>query len=130
VDRIVMYETRADIELNYLFIGIRGRLDRAQAQALVADFTIAVRTLRPGFTIVDDLSEARAACDDVVEVMKAGQRAMFLAGAARAIRVIAEGSAASSLQFSRTQREMQVGYEVKVVSTMAEALRLVKAALP
>jgi hypothetical protein len=126
VDRIAMYETHSNIELNYLLIVIRGRLDRASAEALVASFAGHVQKLRPGFSIINDLSEARPAHDDVVQVMKAGQHAMFVAGAARVIRVIADGSAASSLQFSRTQREMNVGYEARVVPTMAEALRVVK----
>jgi hypothetical protein len=121
-----MYETHSNIELNYLLIVIRGRLDRAAAEAIVASFAGHVQKLRPGFSLINDLSEARPAHDDVVDVMKAGQRQMFVAGAARVIRVIADGSAASSLQFSRTQREMNVGYEVKIVSTMAEALRVVK----
>jgi hypothetical protein len=120
-----MYEVKANPEQNYLYILIKGLMDPAEAQAFVAAVIAEGQKLKPGFAIINDISEARVTSPESAEVIKQAQVALFQQGASKVIRVVSSGAATTLLQFSRTQREANAAYESYVAASLDDALRMV-----
>jgi hypothetical protein len=117
-----MLEVKAHTAPNYLLIRVVGPMTRADIVA--ANMLLESAKLRRGFTVVTDLSQARASDESASELVKEIQRGFAKQGCARVIRVIGERSASAALQFSRTTREGGIEYDVVVVATLDAALKI------
>jgi hypothetical protein len=121
-----MYETKAHVDANYLYIRLRGLMQMPEAEAATAAVIAEARALKPGFAIINDISEARPTSPEIAEVIKTAQRALFGMGAKRVVRIVGAGAAATSLQFARTQRESNAAYESHIAATLEDALELLQ----
>ncbi len=119
-----MYETKAHADRNYLYILIRGLMYLPEAEEAVAAVIAEGEKLKPGFTIINDISEARPTSPEIAEVIKKAQTALFTMGATRVIRIVGE-AAATHLQFARTQRESNAAYASEVAASLEEALTMI-----
>jgi len=121
-----MYETKAHADESYLYIRLVGMMQQAEAEECVAAVIAEGKRLRPGFSIINDITEARPTSPEIAEIIKKGQTALFAMGARRVIRIVGPGAAATSLQFARTQRESHVGYESHIAGTLEDALAILQ----
>ena len=91
-----------------------------------ADLTIAeIKKLKPGFTIINDISHFKAATQAGAENIKRAQVFANERGAKRIIRVVGKDAAASAIaamQFDRTSK--QAGYTADIVATVEDAEKL------
>ncbi len=76
-----MYETRAHTDRNYLYILIKGLMYMDEAEQTVAAVIAEGQKLKPGFAIINDISEARPTSPEIAEVIKKAQVALFQRGA-------------------------------------------------
>jgi hypothetical protein len=120
-----MFEAKAHPQDRYLYVRLAGVLTMREAREGTALVVAEAKKLKPGFSIIADISEARPNSPEVADVIKTGQQAVFEMGAARSIRIVGIAGAAS-LQLSRTQRESQSTYVVLQAPTLNEAIRMVK----
>jgi hypothetical protein len=123
-----MYETKAHTDANYLYICIKGLMYLPEAEEAVAAVIAEGKKLRPGFAIINDISEARPTSPEIAEVIKKAQVALFGMGAVRVIRIVNSAGAATHLQFARTQRESNAAYESHIAASLDDALSLLREA--
>jgi hypothetical protein len=116
-----MYETKAHADENYLYFCLKGLMYRAEAEEAVAAIVAEGTKLKPGFTVINDISEARPSSPDIAEVIKKAQTALFSMGATKLIRVVAN---ATKMQLARMQRESSAAYETHIATSLEDALDL------
>jgi hypothetical protein len=115
-----MYEAKAYPSEGYLLIRLEGMMTMDEAQACVSHVILEGRRMRPGFSIINDIHQARPSAPEVAEVVKTAQVALYSMGAAHVIRIVGV-AASANLQFQRIQREAHVGYETHTVRSLDEA---------
>ncbi len=116
-----MYETKAHAEENYLYFCLKGLMYRAEAEEAVAAIVAEGGKLKPGFTVINDLSEVRPSSPDIAEFIKTAQTQLFTMGATKLIRVVAN---ATKMQLARMARETSPNYESHIATSLDEALEL------
>ncbi len=118
-----MFETKADMGRNFLYISFDGMARVEEGQAAVKAVLKEAGKLKPGFAIINDLSKARPTNSEVAEMLKGAQLSLFKMGAKKVIRILSKEAIAAKLQFQRTQREVSAAYEAVEVTSMADAIK-------
>ena len=119
-----MYEINIDTNKNVAFLKLVGFMEESEATE-AADALIAnLKKLKPGCTLVNDISEFKATSEESAKQIKRGQAAVFEIGVKRVIRVVGK-AAISQMQFNRVQREGDADYETVEVRTMDEAMSFI-----
>ncbi len=116
-----MYETKAHADENYLYFCLKGLMYKAEAEEAVAAIVAEGAKLKPGFTVINDASEARPSSPEVAEVIKTAQTQLFTMGATKLIRVVAN---ATKMQLARMARETNAAYETHIAASLDDALEL------
>ncbi|MEM9300669.1 MAG: hypothetical protein AAGE01_01080 [Pseudomonadota bacterium] len=119
-----MFDFRINTKANAILCVLKGRFDVPEAEAYVAKFREGIDKMRPGFTVISDLTEYAPSDEDVRRILQDGSAYAVEKGVARGIRVVPEkvASRVSNIQMNRTAREL--GYEVEVVASIEEAKAL------
>jgi len=117
-----MLEIVTNLEKKYFIMTLKGYMDEVEIKAAVDQVIETARSFKPGFTIINDMSELKAVSQTSAEYIKKGLKFVSDQGVRRVIRV--EGSPIAQMQFKRVQRESETPYEVVWVATPQEAKRL------
>lgn len=115
-----MHTVRADQQKNRLYITIAGMLDLKQAADAAGQCIAAAKTLRPGFDIVNDISQMKPGGDEVTAVIAKAQGEIGKLGPKRVIRVVGK-AAVAAMQMNRTAKEAHVAYNANIVATVGDA---------
>jgi len=128
-----MFDIRADKEKNRIILKLSGFLQQEELKRATDEFIEKVKTLQPGFDIINDISEFKPASQEGAAEIKRAQAFIKEHGFGHVIRVIpgrpdplnseettAHGTALlGKAQFRRTARE--VGYQAGEASSIEEA---------
>ena len=114
---------RADQTKNRLYVDLEGFFDLQSAKNAVDEVAGEVRKLRPGFTVINDITKVKASSDEIASEIEDLLRLIERAGVSRVYRVVARGATVAKLQHKRLQRESGVAYEVIEVGSVEEAER-------
>lgn len=117
-----MYEVRADLEKNRLYIIFRGKLNDVEAGLAADEVLEALEQMRPGFTVVTDLAEAVPVSVEATQHIQRGQQAIAQKGVKKVARVV--HNIVGAMQFKRIQEESGLTYEVIRVTSLEEADRV------
>lgn len=117
-----MFDIKANLETNCLVLKLKGHMSDEEVGEAVEKTMSETEKLEPGFTIINDISDLNPASMASSEKIKEAQIYVFGKGVKKVIRVIS--NIVSQMQFTRTQDEAGVKYEVAEVSNMSEALIL------
>jgi len=114
-------EIRADRAKNRLYIAMRDFITTAEAKA-AADLTInEAKSLKAGFSVINDISTFKPTTSEGLEEVKRAQAFLKQHGVGRVIRILD----APSLSASQMQRKSaEVGYKADTAGTIEEAERL------
>ncbi len=114
------YGVDVSVEKQRLSVTMRGFLDFAQAELLLADLRAALATLRPGFDVITDVSRLGTVTPAAFPLLRRAATAYVEAGMRRMVRVVgsAQGAATS------VARAAEGLYEARVVASAAEAAHL------
>lgn len=119
------YRIYADVAKNRLYLILSGFFTDDEVN-IAADLTIAeIKKLKPGFTIINDISHFKAATQTGAANIKRAQVFANERGAKRVIRVVGKDAAASAIaamQFDRTSK--QAGYSADIAATVEDAEKL------
>ncbi|MBC2717736.1 MAG: hypothetical protein HF978_20730 [Desulfobacteraceae bacterium] len=117
-----MYDVKADIDKNRIYITI-GRLeDEAEMQSLAQAASTECRKLKKEFTCITDLRKYEIQDDMFEDYVKQAQEAMIRAGMSKVVRVRRETGLLGHFQFDNVS--MDVGYHAENVTTMEEAEKI------
>lgn len=110
-------DIRADIMKNRLYLILAGFFEDPEMIA-VADKCIAeVKKLKPGFDIINDISQCKSASDrGIMELLRA-QTFIKQSGVNKVVRIT--GDVITQAQFSRQGKE--AGYDALTAATLADA---------
>jgi len=118
-----MYDIKADVIKNCLFITLKGFFQPDEAKVAADKVISEAEKLGTGFTIINDISEFKPASEEAAAHIKRAQGAVAQKGVKKVIRIVG-ASVLGKFQFSRTQKEVHAGYESFEVATMEDALKL------
>jgi hypothetical protein len=115
-------DIRADTLKNRLYLRLAGSMSDEDAKKVAERILAELPKLKPGFAVINDISELKPASEAASEQLKRAQAASAKAGLKRVIRVMGKQSI-TNLQWNRTLRDAQ-GMNAEVVGSVAEAERL------
>jgi hypothetical protein len=95
------YEIQARTGINRLYLSLRGSMGDDEAKEVADQIIQELRKLRPGFTIINDISELKPASPAATEHLRRAQEASVRHGCGRVIRVVGS-QAITQMQWSRT----------------------------
>jgi hypothetical protein len=116
------YSIKADPIKNRLYLRLAGMMMDDDAKKVADTIVMEIKKLKPGFAVINDISELKPASEVASEHMRRAQDASAKAGVKRVIRVMG-GKTITNMQWNRTLRETQ-GINAEVVATVAEAEKL------
>jgi hypothetical protein len=109
---------RADVRKNRLYVVLAGFFDDDDARQAADEVIQEIKSLRPGFDVINDISGFRPATQKGAREMVRAQRFARAAGVDRVIRIV-PSETIGSIQFARTSK--QAGYEADTAVSIAEA---------
>ena len=116
-----MFIVRADLEKNRLYVKLVGFFDYDEMKASTDKSIEEARKLKPGFDVINDISEFKPASQNILHEIERAQAYLKKAGIRRGIRV--QGKAKlTNIQFSRIGKA--VDYIAEAVETLEEAEKL------
>jgi hypothetical protein len=115
-------EIRANLAKNRLYLKLVGAMSDDDAKKVHDAILAEIQKLKPGWAVVNDISELKPASEKASEWLKAAQAASARAGVKRVVRVVGK-QAITNLQWNRTLNEAQ-GMRADSVATLADADRL------
>ena len=117
-----MYNVKADIEKNRIYITI-GQLEGESAmQALSQAVKTECQKLKKGFTCITDLRKYEVQDDQFENYVKETQESMIQSGMSKVVRVRRETGLLGHFQFDNAS--MDVGYHAENVTSMEEAEKI------
>ncbi len=119
------YRINANVKKNRLYLILKGFFTDEEVHK-AAELTISeIDKLKPGFSIINDISNFKPASPAGAEEIKRCQIYASEHGVKRIVRVVgkdAVASAITAMQFSRTQQ--QAGYTADIAATVEDAEKL------
>ena len=117
-----MYDVKADIEKNRIYITV-GKLEGEPAmQALAQAVKAECQKLKKGFTCITDLRKYEVQDDQFEKYVTQTQEAMIEAGMSKVVRVRRETGLLGHFQFDNAS--MDVGYHAENVTSMEDAEKI------
>ncbi len=116
-----MYDIQADVGKNRLSLVLKGFMNVDETKAAAEEAVAQAKTLKSGFTVINDITEFKPSSAEGAEHIKWAQMEVQKMGVGRVIRVIGK-SQLGKMQFERTQKD--AGYQADVAATMEEAEKL------
>jgi hypothetical protein len=113
-----MHTIRVDPEKNRLYITLEGFSTIEQVKAAERELREAANNLKPGFDLVNDISNYKPGTSEIVVLFRQIQEMLKNAGMGRVIRVVKKYTI-TDLQFVRTAKD--TGYNAVNVSSVEEA---------
>ncbi len=115
-----MVVIKANQEQNYLYFLLEGTFDRNEFKKIEAALEVEVQSLKPDFTIINDISEFRIASPEARKILQQLQQDLFKIGAAKMIQIVGD-SMIGKLQFKRSRQQANAHYEIIEVNNLREA---------
>ncbi|MGE5641327.1 MAG: hypothetical protein ACM30H_14655 [Clostridia bacterium] len=115
-------DIRANTAKNRLYLKLVGMMSDEDAKKVHDTILAEMRKLKPGWAVVNDISELKPASEKASAYLKAAQGASAKAGCVRVVRVVGK-QAITNMQWNRTASEGQ-GIRADSVATLADAEKL------
>lgn len=119
-----MFDHKLNVGKNAILCILKGQFDEEEARLYNIKFKEGVDQLKPGMTVITDLSGFTPANEAVRLVFAEGTEYAVAKGIGRSVRIVEDtvGSEISNIQFNKTSRKL--GYTVEIVRTFDEAKEL------
>ncbi len=119
------YTIRADRTKNRLYVILKGFFTEEQSHEALQTTLAELKKMKPGFSVITDISEFKPATQEVLERMQNGQKAIAASGVQRIVRVVDRKFITGQLQFLRQGKQIYQGQqEVVMAPSLEEAERL------
>ncbi len=112
-----MYNNRADIAKNRLYVTFKGRMDVDEVKKGGANVIQEAKKLQPGFGCISDIAEFSPTTEEGRLAMQNVMKTLKDMGIGKVIRIVA--NSVSGYQWQRTSKA--IGYAADEVGTLAEA---------
>ena len=119
-----MYDIRIDVEKNRLYLTLTGTVTLDDVTPILDDFTRLAVNLKPGYGIIDDLSELEALEKKIEEVMVPIMKFVKESYAGGVIRVVPESLSGEAKARLFEEKSEEAGYTAAVVHTLEEAEKI------
>lgn len=117
-----MYDVKADIDRNRIYITIGNLEGEVEMQTLAQAVKAECQKLKKGFTCITDLRKYKVQDEHFEDYIKETQEAMIQAGLAKVVRVRRETGLLGHFQLDNAS--MEVGYHAENVTSMEEAEKI------
>ena len=116
------YDIRADVSKNRLYLRFVGFMSDEDAAKIAERIIAEIGRLRPGFSIINDISALKPTSQAATEHLRRAQDLSVKRGSGRVIRVVGN-QAVTQMQWNRTLKET-FGRTAEVAATVEEAERM------
>jgi len=116
------HEIRANPVTNRLYLKLAGMMSEAEAKNVADTIIREIVKLKPGWAVINDISELKPADDKATAHLRRAQEASAKAGCVRVVRVVGK-QAITNLQWNRMLSDAQ-GMRADTAATVADAERL------
>lgn len=105
-----MYQSRADIDQNRLYITLKGRIASKESKQAASQVIADLKGLKYGFDVVTDISEFEPATQKEADMLIRVHKALIESGVNRIVRVVSSGLKATvgKIQFERASKLTKV----------------------
>lgn len=119
-----MFDIKINTNKNAILCVLIGQFDYDEAKRYVKKFKAGIDQLKPGYAVISDLRDFSPAKEDARAILQEAIEYSVSKDRGRVIRIVADtvGSKVGNIQLNRASRQM--GYEVDIVATLAEAEKL------
>ena len=117
------FNAHIDAEKNVIYMEFIGAFSKEDMVATNEKTLKLIKGLKPGFTVINDISQYTVSGPEVAELITVGGKSLLDSGMKRLIRIVGE-SAIAQMQFQRTSK--QAGYQAHTVASLKEAERLLE----
>jgi hypothetical protein len=111
-------EVRVDLAKNRLYLFLRGYWSAETAAAVSAKIKHDAKALKPGFSIINDISQVKIGPPEAAAIVKECQEWLGAQGAARVIRIVSADNPLAKMQFKRTSQD---AYQADVATSVLQA---------
>lgn len=116
-----MFTVKADIQKNRLYVKLVGYFDYKAMKECTDKVIEGVRKLKPGYDVINDISEFKPVGQDTLKEVERGQAYFKKSGIRHGVRVEGKNKL-THLQFNRIGKN--VDYAADAAETMEEAEKL------
>lgn len=118
-----MHTIKADLSKNLLVLSLEGFMNDQEIRETSTEVINEAKKLKPGFSVINDISKMKPATQTGVEDITKAQAAVLKMGVGKVIRIV--DNPVSKMQFQRTAKLASADYQVAEVSDMDEAMRMI-----
>jgi hypothetical protein len=106
IKEIKMYQSRADIDQNRLYVTLKGRIASKESEQAASQVIADLKKLKSGFDVVTDISEFEPATQKEVDMLIQVHKILIESGVNRIARVVGSGIKATvgKIQFERASK--------------------------
>lgn len=115
------YQVEIDRAENRLYMKLDGMLEQEMADDVVEEITDRLDELRPGFQVINDISEFKPVSQDATDAIERGKQAIADRGVNAVVRIVGD-SVIGKMQFDRVGDEIE-GYHVATAESREQAER-------
>jgi hypothetical protein len=112
------YKTWADEKKNRLYIVLKGFMPDDMVKTAADEVVAATKRLRPGFAVINDISEMKPATQAGALEIRRAQEFLKERGVARVIRIVKTENTLTGVQFNRKSSDL---YKADTAVSVAEA---------
>jgi hypothetical protein len=116
------HSVRADTIKNRLYVTLIGYFSLEEMQRCGDETIAATKDLRPGYDVITDIRQFKAASPDVAKDIERVQAHFRKSGARQGVRIVAPDNVVTGIQFRRTGAQAQ--YNSVNVDSLAAAEKL------
>ena len=117
-----MYRNHVSIPKNRLYVMAEGKMEVDEVKLASADVLRLAKQLKPGFSIISDVSRFMPVTEEGRLVMQGAMKAAKELGMGHAVRIVPSAAQVVANQWQRSSRS--AGYVAEQAPTLAEAERL------
>ncbi len=119
-----MYQIRADLEKNRLYVSFKDDADVEYVEQFVDEFQQEVQKLEPGFSVINDLQEAGRLGMGIDEALIPSMRLLISKGVKKVIRVVADSDQGRNLASRFDRKSAVAGYTGMTVYSLEAAEKI------
>ncbi|MEW6516702.1 MAG: hypothetical protein AB1439_07365 [candidate division FCPU426 bacterium] len=121
------YSVKVDQAKNRLYLILEGFFSEAEAKSAADEVIVQARKMKPGFSVVNDISKAQPFSEEGTAHIQRAQSFLQQQGVGRVIRVVEARNILSRMQFERKGKEAGYTASQEVAATLEEADRMLDA---
>jgi hypothetical protein len=121
MERSTNIDVHADVVKNRLYITFTGSFNDEDSLSAMNKTLTEIKKMRPGFSVITDISHFKPATAKALERIQVGQQAIAKQGVRRIIRIVDRSHITGQMQFLRMGKQVYDSVDPNIATSVQEA---------